>query len=94
MDDCFDWEEDQPLLVGDLEPNAGCDRCDRCDQWRQRDAQIPRWQESESLEAFEAFEALLFPFPISTLERDWQDFLEELIRDGRRHVKFDFKDHP
>ena len=24
----------------------------------------------------------------------WQDFLEELIRDGRRHVKFDFKDPP
>jgi len=30
--------------------------------------------------------------PILTSDLTFQDFLEELIRDGRRHVKFDFKD--
>lgn len=30
--------------------------------------------------------------PILTSDLTFEDFLEELIRDGRRHVKFDFKD--
>lgn len=34
------------------------------------------------------------PRPILTSDLTFEDFLEELIRDGQRHVKFDFKDHP